>query len=64
MKLTDGEYLKLIEKHGEPLTTKAIEILNNAIQSKGYKYKSHYHTLIGWPMKEAKEQGGGSKWFK
>jgi len=64
VKLTDGEYLKLIEKHGEPLTTKAIEILNNAIQSKGYKYKSHYHTLIGWPMKEAKEQGGGSKWFK
>jgi len=58
VKLTDGEYLKLIEKHGEPLTTKAIEILNNAIQSKGYKYKSHYHTLIGWPMKEAMKETG------
>lgn len=63
VKLTDDEHGKLIQKYGEPLTSKAIEILNNAIQSKGYKYKSHYHTLIGWPMKEAKEQGGGSKWF-
>lgn len=62
--LADDEYLKLVEKYGEDKTKKAIEILNNGIQSKGYKYKSHYHTLIGWPMKEAKEQGGTSKWFK
>jgi len=64
VKLTDDEHGKLVAKYGEPLTNKAIEILNNAIQSKGYKYKSHYHTIIGWPMKEAKEQGGGSRWFK
>ena len=54
--LTDPEYQKLITKYTKDLTDKAIEILNNAIMSKGYKYKSHYHTLIGWPMKEA--QGG------
>ncbi len=56
--LTDDEHGKLIGKYGEPLTAKAIEILNNAIQSKGYKYKSHYHTLIGWPMKEAMKETG------
>jgi uncharacterized protein YdaU (DUF1376 family) len=56
--LTDIEYQKLITKYGKQSTEKAIEILNNAIMSKGYKYKSHYHTIIGWPMKEA--QGGNN----
>jgi hypothetical protein len=63
VRLTDDEHKKLIEKHGNELTGKAIEILNNYIKSKGKKYASHYHTLIGWPMKEAKQAGGGSKWF-
>jgi uncharacterized protein YdaU (DUF1376 family) len=54
--LTENEHQKLISKYGQDKTEKSIEILNNAIMSKGYKYKSHYHTLIGWPMKEA--QGG------
>lgn len=54
--LTEIEYQKLITKYGQDKTEKSIDILNNAIMSKGYKYKSHYHTLIGWPMKEA--QGG------
>jgi phage replication O-like protein O len=56
--LADGEYVKLVEKYGKDATGKAIEILNNGIMSKGYKYKSHYHTIIGWPMREA--QGNGS----
>lgn len=55
--LTDQEHQKLILKYGNDKTDRAIEILNNAIMSKGYKYKSHYHTLIGWPMNEA---GGGN----
>ncbi len=55
--LTDEEHKKLIEKYGKQSTLKAIEVLNNAIMSKGYKYKSHYHTIIGWPMREV----GGSK---
>ena len=57
--LTDTEHEKLITKYGRDHTERAIEILNNAIMSKGYKYKSHYHTIIGWPMKEA--NGNGSK---
>jgi len=54
--LTEQEYNKLIAKYGQEQTDKAIELLNNAIMSKGYKYKSHYHTIIGWPMEEV--QGG------
>jgi hypothetical protein len=64
--LTDIEYQKLITKYGKQSTEKAIEILNNAIMSKGYKYKSHYHTIIGWPMKEAQggNNGTGNATFK
>jgi hypothetical protein len=58
--LTDQEYQKLILKYGRDPTERAIEILNNGIMSKGYKYKSHYHTLIGWPMKEARGNGNGN----
>ena len=54
--LADDEYQKLLAKYGKEQTDKAIEILNNGIMAKGYKYKSHYHAVIGWPMKES--QGG------
>lgn len=57
--LSENEHETLIAKYGRDPTERAIEILNNAIMSKGYKYKSHYHTIIGWPMKEA--SGNGSK---
>jgi len=55
--LLQSEYDKLSAKYTKEKTDHAIEILNNGIMSKGYKYKSHYHTIIGWPMKEA--QGNG-----
>lgn len=55
--LSDSELKKLQEKYGEEKTAKAIEVLNNGIMSKGYKYKSHYHTIIGWPMKEVNGNG-------
>lgn len=61
--LTEDEHKKLIEANGELLVNKAIEILNNYIMANGKKYKSHYHTLLQWPLTEAKKQGGGSKWF-
>ena len=55
--LSDDEYQKLLAKYGQEKTNKAIEILNNGIMSKGYKYKSHYHALLGWPMKEVNSGG-------
>jgi predicted phage replisome organizer len=47
--LTDQEYQSLLEKYNsKELLHKAIDILNNYIQAKEPKYKSHYHVLIGW----------------
>jgi hypothetical protein len=58
--LSKEEYQKIIEKHGQNLTDKAIELLNNYIQSSGKKYKSHYHTLLLWPMQRAQEVNNGT----
>jgi len=60
VELTPAEYQRAVEKFGKQTTDKAIEILNNGIQAKGYKYKSHYHALIGWPMREAQDPKNGS----
>jgi hypothetical protein len=54
--LSDEEHKKLIEKFGEPLTSSLIEDLNIGIGSKGYKYKSHYHTILSWQRKNEKEK--------
>lgn len=65
VKLTDDEYQKLIGKYGD-LTNKAIEILDNYLETKGKdKYKSHYAVLKGWPMEEATKhqpRSGGYDW--
>lgn len=55
--LTLDEYKKLIDKLGKSRTDELIEELNLGIGSKGYKYKSHYHTILKWakPKQEPKE---------
>ena len=52
--LTKEEYQKLIDKFGKDITEDKIEELNNSIMSKGYKYKSHYHTILCWDRKNKK----------
>ena len=54
--LTSEEYGKLISKFGEPLTKEKIERLSVAIASKGYKYSSHYATILSWDRKDSKDQ--------
>jgi predicted phage replisome organizer len=46
--LTDDEHSKLIEKYGTDEIKWALERLSNYKCSKGVKYKSDYHVLIGW----------------
>jgi len=53
--LTSKEYGKLISKFGEPLTKEKIERLSVAIASKGYKYSSHYATILSWDRKDSKD---------
>jgi hypothetical protein len=55
VRLTDDEYAKLAEAYGDTLT-KAIETLDNYIESKGKRYKSHYATMKrgGWVWERVK----------
>ena len=57
--LSDQEYTKLVERYGEKETTRWIEKLDSGIGSKGYKYKSHYKTIISWSLKD--ERNGNAK---
>ena len=57
--LTKKEYQKLIDRFGEDIAKDKIEELNNSIMSKGYKYKSHYHTILCWDRKSKKGDQNG-----
>lgn len=50
--LTTTQHQTLIGTYGETATTEFIERLNAYIGSKGTRYKSHYHTLIAWMLKD------------
>ncbi len=49
--LSKVEYEKLVKKFGKTGTDEKIENLNEGIGSKGYKYDSHYHTILVWERK-------------
>lgn len=46
-----SEYHELVKKFSENGAKERIQALNDAIMSKGYKYKSHYHTILNWERK-------------
>ena len=52
VKLTKTEYDKIITKYGLDIFDEYSDRLNNYIGSTGKKYKSHYHTLLGWIRKD------------
>jgi len=56
--LSDEEYKKLVEQHGEEATRQMISILDNWYLTKGNKpNKSDYHTMVGvgWVLKRLKD---------
>ncbi len=59
--LSSEEYKKLIERFGEDTTKDKIAELNEGIGSKGYKYKSHYHTILSWQRKHDKDNPQAKK---
>ena len=62
--LTDDELDRLKKDFGETDTQKAIKLLDEAIEMKGYKYKSHNLAIRKWVMQEVKKQkcsGGKSR---
>lgn len=53
--LTEIEYQKLVEKFGQQGADLRIEDLSLGISSKGYKYKSHFHTILAWDRRNQKK---------
>ena len=56
VQLTKEQYQKLIEQFGENGAKEKIENLNIGIGSKGYKYTSHYHTILSCDRLEKKRK--------
>lgn len=52
VKLKEGEYDKLISRCDKKNVDSKIESLSGGIQSKGYRYKDHYATLLNWLRKD------------
>jgi hypothetical protein len=56
--LTDAEYSKLVEKHGEELTKTFIEKLDNwkGVNPKKRKYESDYRAILNWVVSAIKDE--------
>ena len=54
--LTDNEEEKLIDEYGVDMTVKAITFLDEYIEMKGYKAKSHYLAIRKWVVDAVKER--------
>lgn len=55
VRMTEAEYTKLVDEHGEPATKEMIDILNNYKAAKGTKYKSDYHAILNWVVTRYRE---------
>ena len=66
VRLKDSEYNKLIEEYGQFMTDSCITFLDEYIEMKGYKAKSHYLCIKKWVVdavkeRQSKKQGSGNK---
>lgn len=59
--LTKEEYDKLVDKLGTKQTEAMIEEVDTGIESKGYKYKSHYATILSWARRKGISAKGADK---
>jgi hypothetical protein len=57
--LADDEYHRLVARFTEAGCKERIETLSTGIQSKGYKYKDFYATILSWERNENKHNGAG-----
>lgn len=56
--LTDAEKGKLIERYGAKGFMEKVHGLSLGIESKGYKYKSHYAAILNWDRMEKQRREG------
>ena len=62
--LTDEETEKLITEYGKDTTAQAITFLDEYIEMKGYKVKSHYLAIRKWVIDAVKEKAQKSGWLE
>lgn len=55
--MTEDEFNKLYDQHGDVNTNIFIDILNNYKGSNGKKYKSDYRAILNWVVDKAKKDG-------
>lgn len=63
--LTDKEYQSLADELGEEMLAKCIRKLDEYIEEKGYKAKSHYLSIKRWvvdAVREHRKKDGGIDW--
>ena len=59
--MTEEEYNKLVEKYGEDVAKRAIEMLDNYKGSKGKKYASDYRAILNWAAEKAQQELRGGQ---
>lgn len=50
--LTEEEFKKIVARYGDKNTQFLIQELDTGIASKGYKYRSHYATILNWARRK------------
>ena len=60
--LTEQEYEKLRVKFGDTGVEEKIKYFSETIESKGYKYKSHYATILTWDRRDTAGGNGNGKY--
>ena len=56
VRLKDSEHQKLIDEYGQEMTDSCITFLDEYIEMKGYKAKSHYLCIRKWVVDAVKER--------
>lgn len=58
--MTSTEYEKLVTEHGEVLTKKMVDVLDNYKGAKGATYKSDYRAILNWVKDRVIKESGAS----
>lgn len=54
--MSESEYQKLVDAHGEEKTKRMIDVLDNYKGAKGAKYKSDYRAILNWVVDRVLEE--------
>jgi len=59
VRITKEEHARLTHDFGDDITSKAIKILDEYLETSGKRYLNHNLVLRRWPVDQAKQENGG-----